>query len=60
MAFWKMKNFSGIAPSEKLYRDRGVFVVPGNFFGEDDFARVAWTQDKQMVRDALQRLGEWL
>jgi aspartate/methionine/tyrosine aminotransferase len=45
------------ALAERLLREQGVLVVPGDQFGTDGFLRLGFGNEREHLRAALERLG---
>ena len=46
--------------SDRLRKDKGVLIVPGDHFGMDHFLRISFGLPEDYLHSALQRIGEFI
>ena len=59
-AFWAIDGIASESDVKKFRDDTGIAVVPGVFFGDENYVRISWTQGEDVVSETLDRLRNWL
>lgn len=56
----KLAGMSGAELADSLFREQGVNLVSGHFFGVPNGFRLSWTRGEEIVQEGLTRFTEWL